>query len=85
MDRYAQFGADLRNAGLQFAITLLEGQREEEEACGDVAEVGSLAYFLPVLEETSREWRRHEKARRRAKEPGPSNDSTRAIPTPKEG
>jgi hypothetical protein len=64
LDRYADFGRGREGAGLDFAYGLMEACAEAVRWESRRQEApGSLAYFVPVLEEVSKKWRR-DQARR---------------------
>jgi hypothetical protein len=69
LDRYADFGRGREGAGLDFAFGLMEACAEALRWESRRREPpGSLAYFVPVLEEVSKKWRR-DQARRASEAP----------------
>jgi hypothetical protein len=64
LDRYADRGRGRRGAGLDFALGLVEGHAEAMRWEKRLSPPGSLAYFVPLLEEVSKDWRRTQAHRR---------------------
>ena len=62
LDRYSHFGVGREGAGLDFAIELLEGEAEEVR-WGRRKAPKSLAYYVPLLEDISKRWRRGQASR----------------------
>jgi hypothetical protein len=62
LDRYADFGAGRVGAGLEVALGLIETEAEEVR-WRRRKRPASLAYFIPVLEEMSKDWRRKQAPR----------------------
>lgn len=63
LDRYADFGAGRNGAGLEYAARLVEAAAEECRWDRGAQRPNSLAYFIPLLEEVSKQWRRTSAAR----------------------
>src|SRR4051812_16720661 len=59
LDRYAHFGAGREGAGLDYASALIEAAAEECRWRRGASRPQSLAYFIPLLEEVSKRWRRY--------------------------
>lgn len=60
LDRYADFGQGRPGAGAELAVRLMAADAEGER------EARSLAYWVPVLDAISKDWRRAHKPRLRA-------------------
>ena len=60
LDRYADFGAGRDGAGLEIALELVDGIARWRRGAPRPA---SLAYFIPLLEEISKDWRRKSASR----------------------
>ncbi|HET7120322.1 MAG TPA: hypothetical protein VFI17_03600 [Solirubrobacterales bacterium] len=69
MDHYADFGRGREGAGLEFATAMVDAHIEE---CrwGRVQRPRSAAYFIPLLEEVSKSWRRKSAEREETAPPG---------------
>lgn len=65
LDRYADFGTGRSGAGVEFALNLLEATAEDSDAFAPCSPA-SLAYFVPILDSISKEWRRAHRPRIRA-------------------
>lgn len=63
LDRYADFGRGREGAGLEFALALLEADAEEVRWDRRREEPRSAAYYVPLLEQVSKEWRRKQAPR----------------------
>lgn len=75
LDRYADFGAGRRGGGLDYAIGVMEGEAERGDPDSGVWDPrwqppASPAYFVPLLEEVSKTWRRQQARRTREAPPG---------------
>lgn len=58
LDRYANFGAGADGAGLSFALAHMEADVEEVRWSRRRKVPRSVAYYVPLLEEVSKQWRR---------------------------
>jgi len=59
LDRYANFGEGREGAGLAFAEQLLEADADDIRWGRRRKAPSSAAYYVPLLEEVSKQWRRN--------------------------
>jgi hypothetical protein len=70
LDRYADFGRGREGSGLELARSIIEACAEECRWNRGAPRPKSLAYFVPLLEEASKKWRRDQARRLDTPPPG---------------
>lgn len=68
IDAFSDFGRGRDGAGVELLEQMIEGHAFDERDGRADRDVGSLAYFVPILEEVARDFRRHERHRKTAGE-----------------
>jgi hypothetical protein len=78
-DRFANFGRGCRGAGAAALIGVIEGSTSDL-VTGDPMP-GSLAYYVPIIDAISKDWRRSERRRQKAALEAARTKGGRSCPT----